>query len=634
MTQEELQNLIDKANAANNLGEYDKAELIAIEVLNELDNFSDSILSEPDGLSEYSSNSPKEVSDRIVLRTGALFVLVFSTHRRGMHNSALEQAEIILALAEKYSLDEVLPKAWNAIGNIHLHLGVYDKSLENYNKALNAFEKLGAKPKVATIISNIGLAYYCLGIYDKALEYNSKALAELENVGEKQGIANVMSSIGLIYNHLGLYDKSLEYFSEALSIYEELGEKPAIANILGSLGGVYLNLDIFDKSLEYFSEALSIHEALGEKSAIAREMGNIGNLYQNLGVYDKSLEFMLRALSIHEEIGAKPSSAIVMGCIGVLYSNEEFEGYDSAKAEEYLLKAIALNEELGVKHNLYENHKYISYLYKQEERWKDFALHLEKSYNIEKEVRSAEAEKQAEQLEYQRKIEESERDRQVKLARFQEQEKILNNILPFQIAERIIAGEKTIADTYDDVSVFFSDIVGFTKLSHQATAVELVEMLNWIFTQFDQIARKHGLEKIKTIGDAYMAVCGAPIAYQNHAERVALFALEVLEKMKDYRTNSGEKISIRMGIHTGSVVAGIIGENKFTYDMWGDTVNTASRMETYGEAGKIQVSEDFISEVERNNGISNSMLNFHFISRGEMDIKGKGIMKTYFLEKS
>ncbi|MBK9249527.1 MAG: hypothetical protein IPM69_15775 [Ignavibacteria bacterium] len=313
--------------------------------------------------------------------------------------------------------------------------------------------------------------------------------------------------------------------------------------------------------------------------------------------------------------------------IGATYAKPEFEGYDTEKAAEFLLKSVKISSEIGHKRHLYEVHKNLSELYATSGCWKKSREHFEKFHTIYLEVQSEEATKQAQLMEHRRKIEESERDRQVKLARFQEQEKILHNILPSKIADRMLDGEKTIADSHENVSVFFSDIVGFTTLSQRESAHELVGMLNAIFTQFDHIAREHGLEKIKTIGDSYMTVCGAPIPVANHAERTALFALDVAEFMKNYQTDSGDRVSIRIGLHTGSVVAGIIGENKFAYDMWSDAVNTASRMESHGEPGKIHVSEEFMHAVGAEN-----FLPLRFIPRDEMEIKGKGMMKTYFLE--
>ncbi|MBK7957660.1 MAG: adenylate/guanylate cyclase domain-containing protein [Bacteroidetes bacterium] len=186
-------------------------------------------------------------------------------------------------------------------------------------------------------------------------------------------------------------------------------------------------------------------------------------------------------------------------------------------------------------------------------------------------------------------------------------------------------GEKQIADLHENVSVFFSDIVGFTQLSQLISPDELLSMLNEIFSEFDRIARKHGLEKIKTIGDAYMAVAGVPIDCEDHAERAAAFAQEVIEYMKVYRQKTNSELQIRVGLHCGRAIAGVIGENKFAYDLWGDSVNTASRMESHGVPGKIHVSEDFKNELSESA--------YRFVERGEMEVKGKGLMKTYFLEK-
>jgi adenylate cyclase len=513
-------------------------------------------------------------------------------------------------------------------GIVYYTLGNYDNALHYLTNALAVLEELGEKRLAAGVTGNIGIVYKNLGNYDKALQYFNKVLAVHEELGSKSLAANVIGNIGNVYRHLGNYDKALEYYTKALAVQEELGQKSEAAIATGNIGNVYLNLGNYDKALQYYTKALGVHEALGQKSGVGIVTGNIGSVYRYFGDYDKALEFYTKALAAHEELGEKSRTAAITGDIGALYADKNNEFYNAGKAEEILLNAIALSTGIGAKAPLVEWHKTLADLYENEGRLADAFLQFKKYHDIEKEVLSEEATKQALMMENRRKVEESERDRQVKLARFQEQEKILHNILPSQIANRMVAGEKTIADTHQNVSVFFSDIVDFTTLSQQVSAVELVGQLNGIFSQFDRLARKHGLEKIKTIGDAYMAVCGAPIQVDNHAERTALFALDVVELMNNYQTNTGDKVMIRIGLHTGSVVAGIIGENKFAYDMWGDAVNTASRMESHGEAGKIHVSEEFKHAVETLHATS-----LQFIRRGEMDIKGKGKMKTYFLEK-
>ncbi len=206
----------------------------------------------------------------------------------------------------------------------------------------------------------------------------------------------------------------------------------------------------------------------------------------------------------------------------------------------------------------------------------------------------------------------------------EESETLLFNILPAPIAHRLKSGERAIADRFDSVTVLFVDIVGFTKLSARITPEELVQGLNTIFKRFDELAKKYGLEKIKTIGDAYMVAGGLPERSVNHSERVARFALEIQTAMQseELRTSRGEVVQLRIGIHTGSAVAGVIGTSKFSYDLWGDTVNTASRMESHGEAGKIHCSEEVYATLYEK---------FVFEERGFLEVKGKGQMKTYFL---
>jgi class 3 adenylate cyclase len=173
--------------------------------------------------------------------------------------------------------------------------------------------------------------------------------------------------------------------------------------------------------------------------------------------------------------------------------------------------------------------------------------------------------------------------------------------------------------------VVISDLVGFTKMSSSANPKEIVALLNDIFTIFDKLAYKHGLEKIKTIGDAYMAVAGIPEIQADHAKRTAQMALDIKSEMKGFKTSDGTEIKFRIGIDCGAVVAGVIGEKKFIYDLWSDAVNTASRMESTGESGQIQITENFKSELEKFEG------DWKFELRGEFEIKGKGLMKTYFL---
>lgn len=239
---------------------------------------------------------------------------------------------------------------------------------------------------------------------------------------------------------------------------------------------------------------------------------------------------------------------------------------------------------------------------------------------------SEEAKHKADLLDQRRKLDQIERDRQLQVARFQEQEKILHNILPNTIAERMLNGESNIVDVAEDVSIFFSDIVDFTALTSAMNPESLIMDLNKLFTEFDRIAKKHNVEKIKTIGDAYMAVCGVSKKQEDHALRLANFAFDVMSASQQFIIGHS-KVDLRIGIHAGEAIAGIIGEDKYSYDLWGDAVNIASRMENTGEKGQIQVTEYYKHLLEGHTDIT-------FTSHGEIDIKGKGKMKTYFMHQS
>ncbi len=197
------------------------------------------------------------------------------------------------------------------------------------------------------------------------------------------------------------------------------------------------------------------------------------------------------------------------------------------------------------------------------------------------------------------------------------------NILPAAIIENLKKGDCGAAERFESATVLFADIVNFTSFAARVSPLELVNFLNQIFSKFDQLTEKHGLEKIKTIGDAYMVAGGLPVPRADHAEAIANMALDMQEAIADFQTDKGEPFQIRIGIHTGPVVAGVIGTKKFIYDLWGDTVNVASRMECQGLPGYIQVTTT-IYELLKDRYV--------FEERGAIEVKGKGEMLAYWLK--
>jgi PAS domain S-box-containing protein len=201
-------------------------------------------------------------------------------------------------------------------------------------------------------------------------------------------------------------------------------------------------------------------------------------------------------------------------------------------------------------------------------------------------------------------------------------ELLLLNILPQPVAERLKRGQHTIAESFEEVTVLFADLVNFTEFSTQTSPTQLVELLNVIFSKFDRLAEQHRVEKIKTIGDAYMAVAGLPTPRRDHAQAIAQMALDMQAAIAQFNANASESFKIRIGINSGPVVAGVIGIKKFSYDLWGDTVNTASRMESHGIPGYIQVTAATYERLKDQ---------YVFVQRGPIEVKGKGEMTTYLL---
>jgi class 3 adenylate cyclase len=201
-------------------------------------------------------------------------------------------------------------------------------------------------------------------------------------------------------------------------------------------------------------------------------------------------------------------------------------------------------------------------------------------------------------------------------------ERLLLNVLPASIAARLKQREEVIADRFSDVTVLFADLVDFTRRSERITPEQLVQVLNELFSVFDQVAQRHGLEKIKTVGDAYMVAGGLPDPRPDHAQAVAEMALAIRDEVARRSDPSGQPLQVRIGIDTGPVVAGVIGTSKFSYDLWGDTVNTASRMESYGVAGCIQVTARTHQRLKDG---------YRFEQRGPIQVKGKGELVTYLL---
>jgi adenylate cyclase len=588
------------------------------------------------------------IEENSELQAQLLFIIGDSLLRRGLSKDALPYFERTARIAENNAIKSLQLKVFGSLGIVYETLADFAQCMEYYEKALELSQEIDDERSTAKNYVNIGIVHYTLGNYIKSLEYFRKALDINEKIHNNQGIMSALVNIGSLYARLNDYPKALEYYDRGIVLNEMVGNTMGVAILLTNMGNVYKNMSSFSPALECLNKALILCEQIDNKEGSSIIFDSIGMVYADQSQYSQALSYFEKSLAINEELGNHVAIAESFGNIARLMTNVDYEGYSKEKAEYYYEKALALSNELKLQDHLCFLHKSVAKFYKHEKDWEKYSYHIEQYHTLEKEVQSEEVKKQAERLDYERKVAEREKQIAVERAKHEAIEELLYNVLPQSITKRLLNKEQPIADKVENVSVFFSDIVGFTTLSQKMSAKELVSGLNELFIQYDILAKKHGLEKIKTIGDAYMAVCGVPVFMENHAERTAAFALEIQDLFKNRITIAGHTVNVRIGLHCGEVVAGVIGEQKFAYDLWGDAVNTASRMESHGEAGKIHVSEEFVRELGMRNEelrmkdkeltgdnsqfiICNSQ--FIFVPRGEIDIKGKGMMRTYFLEK-
>jgi adenylate cyclase len=522
---------------------------------------------------------------------------------------------------------------FNNIGNIYLYLSDYPKTLEYYQKSLTIYEQLGNKVGIAANLSNIGIVYTYLSDQSKALGYYQKALTINEQLSNKYGIATNLGNIGNVYGNLSDYPKALEYYQKALIIFEQLGNKLSIALNLDNIGTIYKNLSDYPKALEYDQKALKIEEEIGDKNGIARVYNNTGIVYQKQGKLNEALKYETKGLSLSLEIGANDWIKEAYGELAVIDS--------------------AMNNFKGA----YENHK----LYMQVN---DSIFNIEKDkkittlamkYDFAKVQDSTKAEQakkdtitlketqkqklvrngfiggfavvllfagiffiQRNRIAKEKKISDTEKKRS---------EELLLNILPYEVAEELKQNGRSDAKTFSMATVMFTDFKDFTAVSERVSGELLVAELDYCFSAFDNIIQKYRVEKIKTVGDAYICASGLPVLNYTHAADMVNAAIEVknfmLNRKKEKEARGEIPFEIRIGIHTGPVVAGIVGVKKFAYDIWGDTVNLAARMESSGEAGKINISGSTYELVKDK---------FNCVHRGKIQAKNKGEVDMYFVE--
>lgn len=589
-------------------------------------------------------------------------------------DSAYYYSQLQYDFAKARDLKKPMANALNTQG-VSLYLrNEYSKAIEHYSLSMKIMEDIGNTHGVASILGNIGDIYRVKGDYARAIVDYSRSLKLLETTGDKVGIGLSLSNIGSVYFEQGDYNSALTYYARSLDIAEQIGDKRGILRSLGNIGNSYKHLGNITEALDSYSQSLKIAEEIGDKTGISTSLNNIGLVYREQGDYANALDYCRRSLAIDEEIGDKIAMTSSLNSIGNLYADQG----DYIKALDFSRRSVQIAQEIGAVRqtrnaakSLWELHKKLG---NYQQSLKMYELFVQMRDSIESEENQKEIISQQYKYAYEKQAAtdsiSNAKAAEIKNAHIAQQqaeikakknqqyglfgglglmfllaavfftqrnrissekersESLLLNILPEEVADELKTKGEAEATLIEHVTVLFTDFKGFTRMSENVTPKALVKDLHECFSAFDHICEKYSIEKIKTIGDAYMAAGGLPTPNQTHAKDVVQAALEMAEVVEKGKAKKIAEalpfFEIRVGVHTGPVVAGIVGVKKFQYDIWGDTVNIASRMESSGEVGKVNISQCTYDLLKDD-------ADFAYESRGKIKAKGKGEVDMYFV---
>ena len=511
---------------------------------------------------------------------------------------------------------------------------------------------------------NEGSALRIMGQLDEALEayFNSLEQAKKGNYRYGEGIS--FMAIGDVYSISGAHKNSIEYYSKSIIIQRELKDSINLASVLLNLGDEYFSDEKYDQALERFQESGVIFNKIDYLIGTAYNLGNVGMVYAEQGKDDLAEKNINEAINILQESGDYSAISVYLTYMADIYVRKDRIKLALTYAQRSLdlSKKYKLNKEISEANqklsDLYEkigdqvtSYKY----YKDYIAYRDSVINLEsveKIANLRTDYEVSQKQIEIDLLDEQKKNQKLislsigtglllvlvvaiglfRRNKFINKAKLlvenekQRSDNLLLNILPEETAKELKDKGKVQAKRFDAVSVLFTDFEGFTKYSENLSPEELVESVNYYYSKFDGIMEKYGLEKIKTVGDAYMAAGGLPVPTPDHALKLVQASFEISDFVKEsmnFDPDDMTRFDIRIGINSGPVVAGVVGTKKFAYDIWGDTVNIASRMESNSEPGKINISDNTYQLVKDQ---------YECTYRGEIEAKNKGKMKMYFVD--
>jgi class 3 adenylate cyclase len=534
-------------------------------------------------------------------------------------------------------------------------------------KKLSFSEELIKKAKAADSANYIFSGYFVRG---NGLRLKGDLSNALESYFEAAKITSLDNKLGPlyvviadVYSIIGNHDNAVNYYLQSIGILRRLNDSVNLASALLNAGDEYVNAAKLDTALLYTQEASTIYQKINSPIGLAYSLGNIGMVFAKKGD-DKGAEAnIFKAISILEEYGDYYPICVYLTYMSDIY----LERKDKSKALSYLDRSLMLAKKYSLKEQISDANQKLSAFYesqgdykKSSQYYKEYISYRDSVSNINTVQEMADLRTDFEVSRKQTEVDllhQEKRNQQIiaistsvalllivalavilyrrnnfikKTSIIINEEKkrsdnLLLNILPEETAQELKQNGKVKAKKFESVTVLFTDFKNFTHYATNLPPEELVETIDFYFSKFDEIMEKYGLEKIKTVGDSYMCVAGLPFPTNDHAHKMVAAAFEIAKFVDESGEAKGPhepRFEIRIGINTGPVVAGVVGTKKFAYDVWGDTVNIASRMESNSIPGRINISENTYALIKDD---------FECEYRGEIAVKNRGMMKMYFV---
>ncbi|MBI3720147.1 MAG: adenylate/guanylate cyclase domain-containing protein [Sphingobacteriales bacterium] len=535
----------------------------------------------------------------------------------------LKYAEELIVLSKQQKNYSYLYRGYLQKGNKKRGLGNLEEALEAYINSAEAAKKAEYIPGEGTAYGAIADIYSVSNNHPNAMLYYNKAINTLRKANDSIALASAISNAGDEYVNVKLYDSALIYFTESKFLFDKVNYLSGKGYSLGNIGMVYANTGKNDLAEKNINEAIKILEEAEDYYPICVYLISMSDIYRDKGDGITAMNYAKRSLQLATQYGLKEQIGDANHKLSELYEKEGkhaealnyYKNYITYRDSVNNIAAVQKMADLRTDYEVSQKQVEVDLLNVQKKNQRIvilstiivLALLALLAFGLQRRNTF---------IKHTNKIIEAERKRS---------DDLLLNILPEETALELKQNGKVLARRFESVSVLFTDFKGFTQYAENLSPEELVESVDYYFSKFDEIMEKHDLEKIKTVGDSYMCAAGLHFHSEGHAVKMVEAALEILQFVNDSQKikSVGEtRFEIRIGISTGPVVAGVVGTKKFAYDIWGDTVNVASRMESNSEPGRINISENTYLLVKDI---------FECEYRGELDVKNRGRLKMYFV---